>query len=422
MTAGDPGPVPRDMWAAVGGPDIRSYGFTKPAVNGSGQPVVAKDLLQTLKSESLQDRKPDAQEAPQQQPEINARWFPKKITELVVTDECIRWLWGGFIAPGMITLLTGLWKAGKSTMLAHVLRALDGSATEFAGQVVSPGKALVISEEAERHWVTRRDSLGLGDHISIMSRPFMFNPDLRSWNRLLEHVAVMVRVEGFDLVVFDSLPNLWPVRDENSAPEVKAAMLPMNRITEAGAGILCVAHPKKGDAGEGQATRGSGALPSFVDVIVELRRYDAERREDTRRVLTTYSRFDETPIEVVLDYTPQVGYNAQGTRADARTNGRHDIILAVVTWEKSGQTTDEILADWPENSPKPSRRTLAYDLDYMAGQQGDILRHGAGRRNDPYRYHRVDNNTYLASSISIGLQETIVQETEEVPDFNQGVE
>jgi hypothetical protein len=295
----------------------------------------------------------------------------------------------------MITLLTGLWKAGKSTWLAHLVKALDGTASEFAGQLVNPVKVLVISEEAERHWITRRDALDIGAHVFIMSRPFVYNPDLRAWQRFLDFVATMVAAEGFGLVVFDSLPNLWSVRDENAAPEVKGAMLPMNKITEAGAGILCIAHPKKGDAGEGQATRGSGALPSFVDVIVELRRYDAERREDTRRVLTTYSRFDETPIEVVLDYVPQVGYSPQGTRADARQNGRHDTIRTCVTWEAPGQTVDEILADWPENSPKPSRRTLAYDLDVLAGQMKDILRSGAGKRNDPYRYRRVDNAAFI---------------------------
>lgn len=407
-----PPPISTAMWDAVGGPPVTRIG--KPAINGSGHPIVAKEYLHASKDMSLQERKPEPSEPPQPAraevhpaDEINPRWLPKKITDLVVSDEFIPWIWGGYIAPGMITLLTGLWKAGKSTMLAYMLRALDGSAQEFAGQPVCPSKALVVSEEAERHWVTRRDALGLTDRVFIMSRPFTYNPDLRAWNRLLEFIATMVSAEGINLVVFDSLPNLWPVRDENSAPEVKAAMLPLNGITEAGAGVLCIAHPKKGDAGEGQATRGSGALPSFVDVIVELRRYDAERREDTRRVLTTYSRFDETPIEMVLDFTMGTGYRAQGTRSDARTAGREDAILDCVTWEKPGETLDEILANWPENIPKPSRRTLAYDLDRISGVQGDLIRMGGGKRNDPYRYLRVDNNSILASSHTIGLQETI---------------
>jgi hypothetical protein len=34
-----------------------------------------------------------------------------------------RWLGRGLIAPRQITLLTGLWKAGKTTLFAHVLHA-----------------------------------------------------------------------------------------------------------------------------------------------------------------------------------------------------------------------------------------------------------------------------------------------------------
>ncbi len=54
------------------------------------------------------------------------------------------------------------------------------------------------------------------------------------------------------------------------------ALTPLSQIMEAGAGVLLVHYPRKGDVGEGQASRGSSALPGFVDTIFELRRFSAQ--------------------------------------------------------------------------------------------------------------------------------------------------
>ena len=35
------------------------------------------------------------------------------------------WVWDGVLARGDLSLLTGVWKTGKTTLLAGLLRALD---------------------------------------------------------------------------------------------------------------------------------------------------------------------------------------------------------------------------------------------------------------------------------------------------------
>jgi hypothetical protein len=47
----------------------------------------------------------------------------------------IPWIWHGLLAPGKVTLLTSLWKSGKTTLLAHLL-AQRGR--EFLGLAVTP--------------------------------------------------------------------------------------------------------------------------------------------------------------------------------------------------------------------------------------------------------------------------------------------
>jgi hypothetical protein len=322
--------------------------------------------------------------------------MPKPISQLSTQSAEVPWLWHGFLARGATTLFTGLWKAGKTTMLAHLLRALENDC-EFAGQEVKAARAIVISEEAELHWGIRRDDLQLGDHIDIMSRPFLLGrPALPAWERFIAHVADQVTDHEYALVVFDSLPNLWPVRDENAAADVIAALTPLNAITEANAAVLLVAHPRKGDAGEGQATRGSGAVTGFVDVIVEMRRHDPERKADTRRTLTTYSRFEETPGELVLSYDPDHParvYQAIGTKADAKAADRSEIIDELLPDEPPGSTVEEIASAWPQdgNIAKPSAKTLRRDLK-AAVQKEQLRQQGTGKKNDPERFWRAKNS------------------------------
>jgi hypothetical protein len=66
-----------------------------------------------------------------------------------------RWLWHGLLAPGKLTLLTSLWKSGKTTLLAHFLaRRRHGG--DFLGLAVAPGGSLIVSEEPRDLWHERR--------------------------------------------------------------------------------------------------------------------------------------------------------------------------------------------------------------------------------------------------------------------------
>nr|MBF6614980.1 AAA family ATPase [Chloroflexota bacterium] len=348
--------------------------------------------------EQTAEDQPGRATEPQPANEVN-RWTPKPLSELVASEVEIPWLWEGYLASGMVTLLTGLWKSGKSTLLSHLLKDLSGAADDFGGQYVREARALVVSEEAERHWITRRDSLLIGDHVSIISRPFLKNPTPAAWEAFLTELQGHVVSGGFNLLVFDSLPNLWAVRNENDNADVKAAILPMNMLTEAGASVLLIAHPAKGDTGEGKATRGAGALPGFVDVIVEMRRYDAENRTDTRRVLTSYSRFDETPVEACLEYIGTAGYRSVGTRSEVTTRSRKETLNTILPTSGDGDTVEDILSNWPgDDHNKPTRGAVAALLNYMASL-GEINRSGKGRRGNPYRYRlSLTNPDYLVSN------------------------
>ena len=300
--------------------------------------------------------------------------------------EAIDWPWYGYLAAGHLTLFTGLWKAGKTTLLAHLLAAVaDGG--DLAGTITA-GRVLVVSEESAALWERRITDLEIGDHAEFLIRPFKLRPTQRLWESFIDSLAELVKQQGYAIVIFDTLSALWPVTNENDAAEVFTALTPLHRITEAGAAVLLVHHPRKGEGDQGQASRGSGALPGFVDIIIELRRFDTQRREDRRRVLTTYSRFDETPGEVVIELTDD-GYTMVGTRAESSRQDRMKVIAELLPDSEPGLMVTELRDEWPASGvPKPGKRALADDLRH-GSEHGDWQRTGEGKRGNPFRFRQA---------------------------------
>ncbi len=157
---------------------------------------------------------------------------------------------------------------------------------------------------------------------------------------------------------------------------------------------ILVHHPRKSEGDQGQASRGSGALPGFVDIIVELRRFDPQRRDDRRRVLTGLARFDETPAEVVIELTDD-GYRLVGTKASASREDRMPVIDDLLPADGSAMTAKEVHASWPDGDvSRPGKRTVEVDLRRGAGADR-WQQVGTGRKGDPFRF--AQPNTYRAA-------------------------
>jgi len=197
----------------------------------------------------------------------------------------------------------------------------------------------------------------------------------------IDHLAKLVTERRFDAVVLDTWSAMSPSPDENDAARMLTALTPLNRISEAGAAVLLVHHPRKSDGGEGMAARGSGALPGFVDIILELRRFAPSERADRRRTLTCFSRFDESPAEAVVELTGD-GYRSVGTKAAARQTDRLATLADMLPTEGPGLTVQELR---DAMTPKPGLRTVRADLAEGA-RLGRWLQSGAGTKGDPHRY------------------------------------
>src|SRR5262245_41402410 len=126
------------------------------------------------------------------------------------------WLWRGYLAPGQLTLLTSLWKSGKTTLLAILLSRLKEGG-ELLGLPVRPARALVLSEEGTALWQRRRQRLVFGEHTDLISRPFAGKPSNADWRALIDHAATILGTEGGRLLVIDTVASLMPSGVETNA-------------------------------------------------------------------------------------------------------------------------------------------------------------------------------------------------------------
>ena len=305
-------------------------------------------------------------------------------------------LWHGFLWRGEITLLSALWKVGKTTLLARLLKALE-TGSEFCGRQTLAARVLYVTEETQGRWAERRDAVGIADHVDFLVRPFMGKPDYPRWMALLAYLTELIQDRKYDVLVLDTIANLWPVRDENDASGVMTALMPLHQIGPS-TGILAVHHNRKGDGQEATATRGSGALPGFVDTIVELRRFAAGKAEDRSRVLTGYGRHDETPSELVLEYTDAGDYLPQGSRSDVRGRELSEEILVILPTSPPGLKIEDVIEQL-----KISRHDATAVLQQWAGIRWQ--REGNGKRGSPYTFWRStgeQNGQHMVEASSEG--------------------
>jgi hypothetical protein len=308
---------------------------------------------------------------------------PKRASELQAVTEEALWLWRGYVSRGGITLLSALWKAGKTTLLAHLLRAF-GDGGHFCGTEVRPARVLYVTEEHESLWAGRRDAVTFGDWVEFLIRPFGAKPDLTRWAAFLVYLQGVCRERSYDLIVFDTISNLWPVRDENDAAKVQESLMPLRAVSDM-ASFLLVHHLRKSDGAEATAARGSGAFPAFCDTLLELRRFDPAARKDRRRVLSGVGRYPETPDEVVLGFDDGL-YRVLGDKADVRHASLSGFIAPELPVTPPGLTADQIHDGWRGDRP-PGINTLRAAL-HLGAERGEWSEEGDGKRGDPYRYHR----------------------------------
>jgi hypothetical protein len=304
----------------------------------------------------------------------------------------VNWIWHGFLAAGNMTLLTGLWKAGKTTLLSLLLSqrkptcndaAVCGLAHSLAGLQVKPGKTIIVSEESSSLWADRIRRHDFGGQTYFFPQPFVRIPSPDEWQALIDRILKLKNDHGYDLLVIDPLAPF--LKGESNARNILDVLMPLSVLTRQGMGVLATHHPARGKKPLGEAGRGSGALLAHVDISIELRHPGADPLT-RRRFLFALSRHEATPRHLHVELNPDA------TDYLVITENRLDGFEAgwpVLSnlFEDAAQklTRIDILNEWPEDYDKPSATTLRTWLDHLV-KNSLVACEGTGRRGDPFRY------------------------------------
>jgi hypothetical protein len=294
------------------------------------------------------------------------------------------WLWHGYLAPGAVTLLTGQWKAGKTTLAAVLLSRLK-TGGELAGLPLARGRAIVVSEEALEHWHRRSQHLDFGDHVGWYCQPFRGRPQPHEWHSFIEGIAALRDRQDFALVVIDALAAFFPGRGENNAGCMLEALAPLRQLTRRSLSVQALHHPSKGEPPVGQMARGSGALLAAADILLEMRLYPKADDDDRRRWIQARSRFAETPLQKVIELTADgTDYVSRGTFHEEEFAARWEVLRGMLAAAEAKYDRLEILERWPDEE-QPDKVTLGRWLERAVGL-GLLRKDGRGRKGHPYRY------------------------------------
>ncbi len=305
----------------------------------------------------------------------------------------VEWLWEGYLAPGLLTLLSARPKIGKTTLIFHFLSMLFRHQPFLDHATHQAGKVLLFTEESPILLKRRLERLELGGEDLLIVQRFTVS----GWPDVLARIRLGAQ-HGVRLVIVDTLAAFWGVDDENDAPKAVNALLPLQILAQQlGIAVLLIHHLRKSPGEDGTAHRGSGAIVGAVDVAVEMSR---DSQKATRRRLTTLSRFDETPPQVVIELDGGV-YQSKGSPeavSRAEVNGR--VLESLPGPDEEPIERDALLE---QLDPKPSVSQLKEVLKALAEDERLVERLGGGKKGDPYRYRLTGNSdsaTYRPLSVA----------------------
>lgn len=285
------------------------------------------------------------------------------------------WIVRGLVAKRAVTLLHGSPKAGKSTLLLAMLASVERGEA-FVGLDTRATSAVILTEERSPTLRAKTSKFGLE------RGRVLYRHDARG--RSLESIVTLAVADAHanacDILVVDTFA-AWSGlygEQENHSGAITAALAPLLNAAGQGLAVVLIHHSSKaGKTGVG-AVRGSSAIAGAVEIIVDLRRHDGNRRS-----LWIESRFEDSPdsITVSLD---QTRYSSHGSAHEAVSGVNQVRILAVVA-EHGPSTADEIA--FRAGTGKTQVRAL---LERLA-REGEIQRSGTGHKGSPYRYTSLDS-------------------------------
>jgi DnaB-like helicase N terminal domain/AAA domain len=300
------------------------------------------------------------------------------------SDHEIGWILTGYAAKGSITEIGAKVKAGKTTLLLAMVRAIMDGAT-FLGRATLKTPVVYLTEQPGVSFRQAMERADLLEHEDFTVLPF-YDTRGMGWPEVAAAAVTECKRIGASLLVVDTLGQFAGLTGdkENNSGDALEAIRPLQEAASEGIGVVVIRHERKSGGEVGDSGRGSSAFAGAVDIVISLRRPGGNSPKN-RRLMQSLSRFHETPADLLIELTDE-GYTALGEPGETAVKDAKDAILAVAP-----QTETEALAlKELVSAAKVSRQTAQRALDELV-REGMLGRVGKGKRGDPFRYFRPEN-------------------------------
>lgn len=307
----------------------------------------------------------------------------KEVAEMTPAE--VPWVARPWVAVGAITELDGKIKAaGKTTFLLHMCGAvLKG--VPFLGEPTAKTHVVYLTEQngpsfreaLARAGLLERDDLHILHWHETVGVP---------WPEVVAAAVEECHRVGAKMLVVDTLSQFAGLRGdaENNAGDALKAIEPLQAAAASGLAVVLARHERKSGGEVGDSARGSSAFGGAVDVILSLRRPDGGNASPNVRVLHALSRFSETPSTLTIELTED-GYVSLGSEGAVAVRRAREAILDVAPAAPEDAMTLEELRKAAECG-----RHVALGATNALLAEGILVRIGAGKRGDPYRYHLAE--------------------------------
>ena len=316
--------------------------------------------------------------------------FARLSEALENVEEQPEWLWRGYAAKGVTSLLAGRPKIGKSTLVHGLLAALE-QGTAFLGPDTTQTSVLLLTEEplsAIRQKVSRFGLVSSNSRKSLREQKQNQVHLLRraqalktSWPAVVEQAVAYCLEHALELLVVDTFDKWTGLRgdDENKTGAILHALEPLAQATAANLAPFLITHHRKSGGQFGEAVRGGNALVGWADIVIEIDRLPASLDSGRRqRLLSCIGRFEEVPDLVVE--LEENSYVSVGDVEEVRADHERAELLAATRALGQSATSAEIAQELGVTESTARSRLHA------AMRRGDLRRTGAGRKGDPFRW------------------------------------
>lgn len=275
------------------------------------------------------------------------------------TPEKPDWVLTNYVVHQGITEIDGKVKvAGKTTLIADMVRCIL-SGEPWAGHSTVKTEIVWLTEQTKGTFRRVLDTAQISDDLAGLHIRFREDFKGTPWPQVVaEAVAECERV-GAGLLIVDTIAKLARIQQENDSADWTNALELLQDAATTNLAIIISRHARKAEGDTGDTGRGNSAASGDVDIILDLRRLPGPA--STRRSLTSASRYDETPVEAIINLTAE-GYVYLGTERDVSAADAMRFVLSHIgrafETDQTGVTGKALVAAGEDAEPPVSRAAI----------------------------------------------------------------